>query len=44
VIRPATDQEWPLIYPFYAAIMAAPASFDHPEHGLVGLHIMFRPS
>ena len=21
----------------------APASFDHPEHGLVGLHIMFRP-
>jgi hypothetical protein len=23
-------------------IGTAPASFDHPEHDLVGLHIMFR--
>ncbi len=62
IIRQATERDWPLIYPIYAAIMAegktyafpegqslgfriigtAPASFDHPEHGLVGLHIMFR--
>jgi hypothetical protein len=35
IIRQATEQDWPLIYPIYAAI-------DHPEHGLVSLHIMFR--
>ncbi len=27
----------------FKIIGTAPASFDHPEHGLVGLHIMFRP-
>jgi hypothetical protein len=92
IIRQATEQDWPLIYPICAAIVAegktypfpqgqsldearpwwmeqppgqtvvesngpavhlwqalgsqiigtAPASFDQPEHGLVGLHIMFR--
>ena len=73
IIRRATEQDWPLIYPIYAAIMAegktypfpqgqsldearpwwmeeppgqtvvaVAASFDHPEHGLVGLRIMFR--
>lgn len=26
----------------FAIIGTAPAAFDHPEHGLVGLHIMFR--
>jgi L-amino acid N-acyltransferase YncA len=26
----------------FQIIGAAPASFDHPEHGLVGLHIIFR--
>jgi GNAT superfamily N-acetyltransferase len=26
----------------FEVIGTAPASFDHPEHGLVGLHIMFR--
>jgi GNAT superfamily N-acetyltransferase len=26
----------------FQIIGTAPASFDHPEHGLVGLHIMFR--
>jgi len=26
----------------FRIIGTAPASFDHPEHGLVGLHIMFR--
>src|SRR2546429_6155639 len=28
----------------FQIIGTAPASFDHPEHGLVGLHIMFRRS
>lgn len=61
IIRQATELDWPLIYPIYAAIMAegktypfperslgfqiigtVPASFDHPEHGLVGLDVMFR--
>ena len=64
IIRQATAQDWPLIYPIYSAIMAegktnapavhlwqalglqiigtAPDTFDHPEHGLVGLHVMFR--
>jgi GNAT superfamily N-acetyltransferase len=26
----------------FRIIGTAPASFDHPEHGLVGLHVMFR--
>jgi GNAT superfamily N-acetyltransferase len=26
----------------FTLIGTAPASFDHPEHGLIGLHIMFR--
>jgi GNAT superfamily N-acetyltransferase len=26
----------------FEIIGTAPESFDHPEHGLVGLHIMFR--
>lgn len=26
----------------FQIIGTAPASFDHPEHGLVGLHSMFR--
>jgi GNAT superfamily N-acetyltransferase len=26
----------------YEIIGTAPESFDHPEHGLVGLHVMFR--
>jgi hypothetical protein len=44
IIRQATEQDWPLSYPIYAAIMAEGKtySFDHPEHGLVGVHIMFR--
>ena len=42
LIRLATDQDWPLIYPIYAAIGTVPASFNHPEDGLVGLHVMFR--
>ncbi len=38
IIRQVTEQDWPLIYPIGTAL----ASFDHPEHGLVGPHIMFR--
>jgi GNAT superfamily N-acetyltransferase len=26
----------------FQIIGTVPASFDHPEHGLVGLHVMFR--
>jgi GNAT superfamily N-acetyltransferase len=26
----------------FAVIGTVPAAFDHPEHGRVGLHIMFR--
>ena len=26
----------------FQIVGTAPASFDHPEHGLVGLHVMFR--
>ena len=33
IIRRATAADWPRIYPIYAAVM---------EHGLVGLHVMFR--
>ena len=73
IIRQATAQDWPLIYPIYASVMAegktyafpvgqsleearpwwmedppgqtvvaVSDTFDHPEHGLVGLHVMFR--
>ncbi len=31
-IRRATDQDWPLIYPFYAAIMAEGKTYPFPEH------------
>ena len=31
-IRPATDQDWPLIYPLYAAIMAEGKTYAFPEH------------
>lgn len=30
-IRRATDQDWPLIYPFYAEIMAAGRTYPFPE-------------
>jgi GNAT superfamily N-acetyltransferase len=30
-IRRATDQDWPLIYPFYAAIMAQGRTYAYPE-------------
>jgi hypothetical protein len=26
----------------YEIVGTVPESFDHPEHGLVGLHVMFR--
>jgi GNAT superfamily N-acetyltransferase len=31
VIRPATGADWPLIYPFYAAIMAEGRTYAFPE-------------
>jgi len=31
IIRPATEPEWPLIYPIYAAIMAAGRTYPFPE-------------
>ena len=31
IIRPATEQDWPLIYPFYAAIMAEGKTYPFPE-------------
>jgi len=31
IIKPATEQDWPLIYPFYAAIMAAGRTYPFPE-------------
>lgn len=31
VIRMATDADWPVIYPFYAAIMAAGRTYAFPE-------------
>jgi len=31
-IGQATDQDWPLIYPFYAAIMAEGKTYPFPEH------------
>jgi hypothetical protein len=77
IIRQATAQDWPLIYPIYSAIMAEGKTYAfpdgqsleearpwwmeeppgqtvvavagdeivgsaNPEHGLVGLHVMFR--
>jgi hypothetical protein len=30
-IRRATDQDWPLIHPFYAAIMAEGRTYPFPE-------------
>jgi ribosomal protein S18 acetylase RimI-like enzyme len=27
----------------FQIIGTVPESFDHPEHGLVGLHVMYRP-
>lgn len=31
IIRPATEHDWPLIYPFYAAIMAEGRTYAFPE-------------
>lgn len=31
-IRRAADQDWPLIYPFYAAIMGEGKTYPFPEH------------
>ena len=31
IIRPAADEDWPRIYPFYAAIMAAGETYAFPE-------------
>jgi hypothetical protein len=31
MIRPATEQDWPLIYPFYAVIMAEGRTYPFPE-------------
>ena len=30
-IRPATEQDWPRIYPFFAAIVAAGQTYAYPE-------------
>jgi len=32
IIKPAAEQDWPLIYPFYAAIMAAGRTYPFPEN------------
>jgi hypothetical protein len=40
-IRQATDQDWQSLR--FQIIGTVPESFDHPGHGLVGLHIMYRP-
>jgi GNAT superfamily N-acetyltransferase len=31
LIRPATDDDWPLIYPFFAAIVAEGRTYAYPE-------------
>ena len=31
IIRQATEQDWPLIYPIYAAIMAEGKTYPFPE-------------
>ena len=36
LIRPATDQDWPLIYPIYAAIMAEGKTYAFPENQSMG--------
>jgi hypothetical protein len=46
-IRVATEEDWPGIYPFWKSlgfevIGTVPEAFDHPDHGLVGLHVMYR--
>ena len=41
-IREATDGNWPAIHPFSRAVVdAVPGAFPHPEHGYVGLHVVF---
>jgi GNAT superfamily N-acetyltransferase len=32
IIREATDEDWPRIYPFYAAIMGEGRTYPFPEH------------
>jgi GNAT superfamily N-acetyltransferase len=32
IIRPATDADWPRIYPFYSVIMAEGRTYPFPEH------------
>src|SRR5271165_2711322 len=36
LIRPATDQGWPLIYPIYAAIIAEGKTYAFPENQSMG--------
>jgi GNAT superfamily N-acetyltransferase len=36
LIRPATDQDWPLIYPIYAAIIAEGKTYAFPENQSMG--------
>jgi L-amino acid N-acyltransferase YncA len=31
IIRPATEQDWPLVYPIYAAVMAEGKTYAFPE-------------
>src|SRR3954470_14909692 len=33
VIRPATDEDWPQIWPFYSRIVAAGETYAYPELG-----------
>jgi hypothetical protein len=35
-IRRTTNQDWPLIYPFYAAITAEGKTYPFPEHQTPG--------
>ena len=48
LIRAAVGHDWLRSYPFFSIIVAAgrtdafPEAFDHPEYGLVGLHVMFQ--
>lgn len=41
-IRRATDQDWPWQSVGFQIVGTVPEAFDHPEHGLVGLHVMYR--
>jgi L-amino acid N-acyltransferase YncA len=36
LIRPASDQDWPLIYPIYAAIIAEGKTYAFPENQSMG--------